>query len=135
MPKAKGINVKLLEKAVDHMTMVPARANMATWLETDEQLFKHKCHTVGCIAGWTVSCSPKGDLSQGWFTYKNQAQKLLRLTDKQVHELFYPEFWPAKYREKLLRLDVGTREYAHVVKARAKAFIKQYGPKPKTKEK
>jgi len=134
MPKEKGINVKLLEKAVDHMTAVPARANMSTWLETDEYRFQHKCHTVGCIAGWTVSCSPKGDLSQGWHTYRYQAQTLLRLTGEQAAELFLSDYWPDEYKEQLRRLDEGTKEYARVVKARVKAFIKQYGPKKREKK-
>ncbi len=134
MPREKGVNVKLLDKVIEHMEAEPKRANMDTWLDENEQAYHHPCHTVGCIAGWTVALK-KGRKkavagSRYWENIQSDAKKLLRITHDQAQELFLPGNWPSKFQERMDKSKgPGTKSYVKVIKARIKAFQKEYGPK------
>ncbi len=133
MPKEKGVNVKLLDKVIEHMEAEPRRANMDVWIDENEHRYEHACHTVGCIAGWAVAIK-KGRKkavagSRYWETVQNEAMKLLRIDGEQAAELFIPSNWPDKFMNRLNSVDPGSKKYVSAIKARIKAFQKQYGPK------
>ncbi len=127
MPKEKGINVKLLEQISEHVLAEPRRVNMDIWLDTNKIKYEHKCHTVGCIAGWAVALKGTKEERKNhfYFAVKNAAMRLLRLREGDADELFLPDNWPTKYITKLRDYDEGTKGYAKVVAARIKAFIKE----------
>lgn len=119
------MNVKLLNQIMEHILEEPRRANMDMWLQKNSHLYKHDCHTVGCIAGWAVMLEGEKE-EQTYLNTRMAAIRLLKLPEGRENELFLVTNWPAGFRVRLDKHPEGTKAYAQAIVARIKDYIKQY---------
>jgi hypothetical protein len=115
------MNIALLEKIKAHILEEPRRINMYLWGKTFPEGYDAPyipaCRTAGCIAGWACMLS---DEEVDEETIENRGKILLDLTVEQANRLFFYVFWPARFVNDYLHLEV-TERY----KERAKATVER----------
>lgn len=140
------INVKLLDKVIEHIKEEPRRIDMSMWREEVPKKIS-PCGTIGCIAGWADSLSKQKISEEAVNDYYSElisspigirAALKLGLTETQASELFFTAQWPTELRRKLVQAEAegGTRKnlqknVAKLVIERIEAFKKQYAGKKK----
>ncbi len=137
---------KRLKEVAQTIEEEPLRIDMCSWVVGQWALQLRKarnevpvCGIIGCIAGWVVALEYK---QKRYFAKRAEtmdiqvrAQTILSLTDKQTERLFFVFNWPAQFRGSELvgnwavagNHETQTPEYAKVVAARIKHFIRTNG--------
>ena len=84
------MNLELLLRARQAILDHPGQLNMGVWIVGNSDTLLD-CGTVGCIAGWAISCAGErvdADLAGP------QARRLLEITGPQSASLFHLNEWP-----------------------------------------
>lgn len=140
------MNVELLRKVKKHILEEPLRFNMGDWacyfsdgdfyedLDDDDYAESPRglppCKTVACIAGWAIllenpdmwkDFTGKGghDLCQQDSPIDNaegEAMRLLELSDKQSHNLFYESAWPKQFQGDGPLVERAANRIEHLIK-------------------
>jgi hypothetical protein len=121
------VNVKLLRKIAKTIVENPRQFSIVNWhkargesprailcdLPQGKQV---SCGTTHCIAGWAQVLAPDRNCGQ---TARDDAQRVLALTDNQARRLFYGNEWPKGFG--------GWRCKPEQAAARIEHFIKTKG--------
>lgn len=125
------MNVPLLRKVQAAILEEPKRLDMGSWAyRTDHVDNGPKCGTVACIAGWAIILNKTDKPARfSLFVHDSSdtcdiAMGLLGLKDD---NLFFEDYWPAKFFEPLLVMRPGSRGYAQVVSDYIDHFIAEHG--------
>jgi hypothetical protein len=96
---------------------------------------KPPCGTVVCIAGQALitlaKLRPRSKVLYGrgpnYYEFSGapdvRARRLLKLTERQADDLFFPCYWPARFEDALEDANPGTKKYLKIVKKRWQHMI------------
>ncbi len=134
------LTVERLRKVEELICEEPKRMHMGSWVVDDlEDILNQElippCHTVACIAGWSLVQERIDNGYQFLATDRHRldgishgsiqihALKYLQLTEEEGDSLFFGANWPGQFKVNLYYAKPQTPEYAAIVIERIEHFI------------
>jgi len=91
------------------------------------------CGTIACLAGQALitlgKMQPTVDNDKAVYSFNHlsvpeEAAKLLGISEDAADKLFFPDYWPRKFRYALKKQKAGTKGYLNVAKRRFAHLVK-----------
>jgi hypothetical protein len=132
------MNVELLLQVSEHITQLPNRLHMNSWIldsagwrttfESDngfDQIYYAPCGKACCLGGWAVILGGHPEY-HNYDDVEHKALELLQLDEYQGDRLFYVQNWPTRYKNDYNQAK-GQYERAQVAAKRIRWFIDTNG--------